>query len=256
MKPTVKIFSILLLISAVILFSLVVTGCKKGKENLSTKPIEYSTMTDIDGNTYKTVKIGNQWWMAENLKVKKYRNGLPVKQVTFTDPDSLWAQAVKGYYCEFQYNSTFSNVYGYLYNWYAVNDTSNIAPAGWHVASDAEWKSLEESAGMSTADADRVNWRGNDEGSKLKIHAPDGWTTYGNVWSYNETGFTALAGACRLFNGGWADPNIQCVGFWWTSTQHPGNNQAWFRNLDYKKTSVFRYYTYKSYGMSVRCVKD
>jgi uncharacterized protein (TIGR02145 family) len=248
-----KLFSFVSLLALV--FLVFVTGCKKDKLSSET-PKEYGTVTDIDGNTYKTVKIGNQWWMAENLKVRRYRNGAPIKQVTYTDPDSLWAQATKGYFCEFQYSSTFSGIYGLLYNWYAVSDTSNIAPAGWHVASDDEWKTLEKYLGMSASDADKVNWRGNHEADRLKIHSPDGWTTYGNVWSDNESGFTALAGACRLFNGIWADPNIQATGFWWTSTLHPGNNQAWFRNLDYKKSNVFRYYTYKSYGMSVRCVRD
>ncbi len=238
-----------------LVFAMIFSSCKKKDKLFSDPPVEYGSVTDIDGNVYKTVKIGNQWWMTENLKVRTYKNGTPIKQVTYTDPDSLWAQATKGYFCEFQYNSSFSGVYGLLYNWYAVNDTSKIAPDGWHVASDNDWKQLETYLGMTSGDADNVNWRGSHEADKLKIHSPDGWTSYGNVWSENESGFSALAGACRLFNGAWADPNIQFTGFWWTSTSHPGN-KAWFRNLDYKKTNVFRYYTYKSYGMSIRCVKD
>ena len=91
------------------------------------------TVTDIDGNIYQTVKIGNQWWMAENLKVTHYRNGEAIPNVT---DNATWTGLTTGAYCE--YNNDVNNVatYGRLYNWYAVDDSRNIAPAGWHVASD------------------------------------------------------------------------------------------------------------------------
>jgi len=242
---------IFLIIAIASLFS---SSCKK-KEETPAAP-ETSTVTDIDNNTYKTVKIGNQWWMAENLKTKTYRNGRPITQVTINDPDSTWATITTGAYCSYFYDNTNEKTYGLLYNWYAVNDTGNIAPAGWHVPSDDEWKTLEKYLGMSDANANAVNWRGTDEGDKLKIAAPLGWTTYGTVWATNESGFTALGSCCRLFNGTWGDPGTFATGFWWATTTHPSNNQAWYRYLDYKNSNVFRYYGSKNYGMSIRCVKD
>ena len=173
-----------------------------------------------------------------------------------TDPDSSWANTKKGSYCKYFNDDNNAAIYGLLYNWYAVADTGNIAPIGWHIPTDDEWKELEKHLGMSQTDADKVNWRGSDEGDKMKIHAPYGWTRYGSIWATNESGFTALAGSCRLFNGIWGDPGTFATGFWWSASQHTSNNQAWYRYLDYKKSNVFRYYGSKNYGMSVRCVKD
>ena len=76
-----------------------------------------------------------------------------------------------------------------LYNWYAVTNSNNIAPEGWHVPTDNEWKEMEQSLGMSSADANRVSWRGYDEGEKLKIAAPVGWSKYSDIWGTNESGF-------------------------------------------------------------------
>jgi uncharacterized protein (TIGR02145 family) len=229
------------------------SGCKKKKQE--TQPIEYGTMTDIDNNTYVTVKIGNQWWMAENLKVKHYRNGAPISEAYQTDPDSAWANKIKGSWCKYYNDDNNAKTYGLLYNWFAISDTSNIAPAGWHVPSDDEWKELEGTLGMAGSDLEKVNWRGSDQADKMRVESPDGWTRYGSVWSTNASGFGALAGSCRLFNGIWGDPGIFATGFWWTSSSHP-DNKAWYRYLDYKKSNVFRYYGPRTYGMSIRCVKD
>ena len=216
-----------------ILLLLIVFGCEPGE---GLKPMqETGTMIDVDSNVYKTVKIGNQWWMAENLKVTKYRNGEAIPP------------------------GNYSNGLGLLYNWYAVNDTSKIAPAGWHVPSDEEWKELEKYLGMSEADADKVNFRGTHEGEKLKAQGSNNWVVYNNyeVFATNESGFSALAGNCRMFDGSAGQPfGSVYTGFWWTSTASIENNQAWYRHLDYKKANVFRFYGPKAYGFSVRCVKD
>ena len=94
-----------------------------------------STMTDQDGNVYETVKIGNQWWMAENLKVTQYRNGDAIPNVTDADQ---WSSLTAGAYCGYENNLGNVSTYGCLYNWYAVNDSRNIAPSGWQVPTDAE----------------------------------------------------------------------------------------------------------------------
>ncbi len=224
-----------------------VFSCKKDKE---AAPVihEMGTVTDFEGNIYKTVKIGNQWWMAENLKTKKYCNGYQVRN----GQDSVdWVQS-SGAYCLYQNNPAAP---GFLYNWFAVTDTSKLAPIGWHIPSDEEWKILERTLGMSSGDADNVGWRGVDEGGKLKIESLNGWSSYQNVWSTNESGFTALAGSCRLFNNTFGAPGLQATGFWWSSTECSSKN-VWYRYLDYKNSNVFRSHSNKQYGFSVRCVKD
>jgi len=118
-----------------------VLSCKKNDP--SPEPpnpqLETGTVTDIDGNIYKTVKIGTQWWMAENLKVTKYRNGNLIPNVTNM---TQWDNLTTGAYCTYNHDATNVTNYGRLYNWYAANDSRNIAPAGWHVPSDVELTTL------------------------------------------------------------------------------------------------------------------
>jgi len=245
---------ILTLLGLLFLFT---NGCKKDK----TQPVvETGTVTDIDKNVYKTVKIGSQWWMAEDLKVKRYRNGTYIPVMPPDSVPSAWANRSTGICCARNSNST----PGLLYNWYAVTDTGNIAPAGWHVPTDNEWKQLEMYLGMSQADAENVNWRGTNEGIKLKVDAKNknnNWSGPSDpndkniIWGSNESGFTAIAGSCRLYSGGWPNSELSnAAGFWWSVTEN--NGEAWYRYLDHNKNNVFRYFGPKTYGFSVRCVKD
>ena len=122
--------------------------------------ITYGTMTDQEGNIYKTVKIGNQTWMAENLRTTKYRDGSDIPLVTV---NSIWDKLKTGAYCNYN-NSTddeFIATYGRLYNWYAIDNSSKVAPNGWHVASDAEWTILVNYLGDSTIAGDILNCDGN-----------------------------------------------------------------------------------------------
>jgi len=230
-------------------------SCHKDNDE---KPIlETGTVTDVDSNVYKTVKIGNKWWMAENLRTKRYANGDTIEFISAHLADTVWSHKTKGAYCVIDNTIDSSNLFGYLYNFYAVADSRKLAPAGWHIPSDDEWKVLEMFLGMSQAQADSNNWRGYDQGNKLKIvggsasywmKSDDVYTIFGN----NQSGFTALGGACRVFDGQWGD--LTHTAFWWTSTTKDAN--AWYRSLDYNKPNVFRYYGPKTYGFSVRCVKD
>jgi uncharacterized protein (TIGR02145 family) len=231
----------------VLLFIITSSGCKKEEE----KPISFETgtLTDIDNNIYRTVKIGNHWWMTENLKVKTFRDGNPVAQ---HQSDETWTDTTPAY-CIYDNNQ---NSPGLLYNWYAVTSINNLAPEGWHIPSDQEWKELEQNLGMTTTEADKKGWRGTNEGDKLKIEGSTGWTVYPGVWATNESGFEALAGGCRLFNGTWGDPGLFATGFWWTSSEFNDKQQGWYRYLDYKNSNVFRSYCDKNYGFSIRCVKD
>ncbi len=211
---------------------------------------ETGTVIDIDGNIYNTVKIGEQWWMAENLKVTHYRNGDGISNVT---GGTTWAGLTTGAYCE--YNNDINNVatYGRLYNWYAVNDARNLAPAGWHVASDEEWKQLEMYLGMSQAQADSVEWRGSNEGGKLKETGTTHWSSP-NTGATNVSGFSALPTGSRYDDGNYGGIGVY-AGFW-TSTESSSNG-AWNRSLYYLYSGVHRFYGHdQRFGFSVRCIKD
>ncbi len=234
------------------LFLMVTYSCKKEKQDPPAAQ-ETGSVSDISGNTYKTVKIGNQWWMAENLRVTRYNDSSQIKNITIsTIPNSntQWANdTTGGAYCDRQDGC------GLLYNFYAVSNSKKIAPAGWHIPSDDEWKTLEKYLGMSQGYADETGWRGTREGEKLKSTGVSAWDLYNNVKATNESGFAALAGGCCMFNDdGWGDNLAHGNGFWWSSTSH--GNEVWYRYLDYKNANVFRYYGPKTYGFSVRCVKD
>jgi uncharacterized protein (TIGR02145 family) len=202
-------------------------------------------VTDIDGNFYQYVIIGTQVWMAENLKVTRYRNGDAIPNVT---DSATWTGLTTGAYCE--YDNDVNNVatYGRLYNWFAVGDSRHIAPAGWHVPTDAEWKQLEMYLGMSQADADAQGWRGTDEGGKLKETGTTHWISP-NTGATNESGFTALPGG--VGSGGYDGMGGYAV-FWSSSVTYG----AWLRYLKYDYSEVFRDDGDKRDGFSVRCIKD
>jgi len=205
------------------------------------------TVKDIDENFYKIVTIGNQIWMAEDLRTTKYNDGNSIPKVTDNDE---WLSLNSPAYCWYMNNeAAYKHPYGALYNWYAVN-TNKLCPLTWHVASDADWKQLEMVLGMSQVEADNDGWRGTDQGTQLKNTT--GWNNNGN--GTNLSGFTAVPGGLR----DWDDGTFYWVGLyvhWWTGTE-AGSSEAWDRDLYYGNDGIFRYYNNKKYGMSVRCVKD
>ncbi len=217
-------------------------------------PYETGTVTDIDGNIYGTIEIGNQWWMAENLKVIHYRNGDAIPNVT---DDSDWGNLDTGAYCNYQNNESNVETYGRLYNWHAVGDSRNIAPDGWHVPTDAEWKELEMYLGMSQAEADvEDDWRGTDEGGKLKEAGTRHWYSP-NTGATNETGFSALPGGDRTGITGVYSNMVVSAGFWSSTVAYVSNGRC--RVLSNDNSQVYRSGTincYKRHGYSVRCVKD
>jgi uncharacterized protein (TIGR02145 family) len=207
------------------------------------------TMTDIDGNVYKTIKIGNQVWMAENLKVTRYRNGDPIPSAT---SKSQWKNLRSGAYCAYNNNNGNVSTYGLLYNWYAIDDSRNIAPEGWHMPTDEEWKELEMHLGMSRSEADDTGWRGTDEGGKLKEAGTTHWSSP-NSGATNSSGFTALPGGYRLLNGTFL--LMGDYGDWWSDTAY-SSVFAWRRSLSYDSSGVYRDYNDRQSGFSVRLVRD
>jgi len=218
-------------------------GCKKDDVNILlpiqfNPDLSYETTTDIDGNVYRTIKIGTQTWMAENLKVTRYRNGDAIPNVIDSDE---WRYLTTGAYCDYENTASNSEVYGKLYNWYALADSRNIAPTGWHVASDAEWTTL-------------TNFLGGEAvaGGKLKEKGTVHWQSP-NKGATNETGFTALPAGFRHSDGSVSKLGHNAL--LWSSSEY-NDSYAWFRYLSYGSSYVDRYATYKVYGFSVRCIKD
>jgi len=228
-------------------------GSGYGEERSFTteRPDSTGTVTDCDGNEYMTIKIGDQWWMMENLKVTHYRNGDPIPHVT---DDSAWAGLSTGASCNYDNDEGNVAIYGRLYNWYAVDDSRNLAPEGWHVPTDEEWKHLEMFLGMSQAEADAFSWRGTDEGGKLKETGTTHWISP-NEGATNESGFSALPGGYRYNRGRFGSIGIGA--FFWSSTEFDSKG-AWLRNLRYDSPQIDRAGngSYKYYGFSVRCVRD
>jgi len=195
------------------------------------------TVTDIEGNVYHTVTIGTQVWMVENLKTTKYNDGTSIPIVTnnTTTPGYSW----------YNDDAANKNTYGAIYNWYTVN-TGKLAPIGWHVPTDAEWTILTTFLG------------GEDIASgKLKETDTSHWLSP-NTGATNESGFTALPGGYRKDDSGQFSDQGYC-GIWWSSSPNiTGDTQyAWRRGLYCNDdTNVAHHYSLKSWGYSVRCVKD
>lgn len=228
-------------------FIVCIVGCESDDNH--SPVLETGTITDIEGNVYQTVRIGNQWWMAENLKVTSFRTGEIIPQVA--DKDSWRMMSTPAI-------TTYNNLSGpgLLYNFHVITSGKEIAPEGWHVPSDEEWKILEEYLGMSSNEIDKTNWRGTSEGDALKVKSTNtsGWIRYEDIWGTNTAGFSAEGGSCRVFNGEWGIPGLWHSGFWWTSTEHKG--YGYYRYLDYKKSGIFRYEAHPNYGFSIRCIKN
>jgi uncharacterized protein (TIGR02145 family) len=212
--------------------------------------VSAGTVTDIDGNVYQTVTIGTQVWMAQNLKVTHYRNGDSIPNVSVA---ATWIALTTGALCSYDNDVNNVAIYGRLYNAYAVGDSRGLAPAGWHVPSDAEWQQLEMALGMSQATAVTSGYRGTTEGGKLKETGTVHWANP-NIGATNENGFSALPGGFRSYDRG-TDYFIHNVANFWTSTKN-GTDSAWCRYVSYNHADVARSYLSERDGFSIRCVKD
>lgn len=250
MQKEKKIWIFLLVVTGYTMF--LAASCKKeddqpdnptnGKTTAIFNPhLDYSTVTDQDGNTYKTIVIGTQTWMAENLRTTKYRNGDSIPEIS----DSIvWDNLKTGAYCNHNNDNSFQMVatYGRLYNWYAVSDSRNIAPLGWHVPTNDEWTTL-------------ITYLGGDTLSikKLKEKGSAHWCLY-NEGSDNSSGFTALPGGSRF---GIYFIQSGYLGYWWSSTEDDSKISAWYRSLTIQPGEpISPYIWFKEAGFSVRCIKD
>lgn len=207
------------------------------------------TVTDIDGNNYTTVVIGNQTWLRENLKVIRYNDGTAISNVTSS---TSWLGLTTGAYCNYNNDISYVDTYGRLYNWYAVTNSRRLCPTGWHVPSDAEWTQLEIYLGMSQTTANLVNWRGTNEGGKMKESGLTHWNSP-NTGATNESGFNGLPGGIRWTSD--FSNSVRANGTWWSSTEY-NSNEAWYRGLYWDRGTICRSQDPKTYGFAVRCIKD
>jgi uncharacterized protein (TIGR02145 family) len=223
---------------------------KKFQENETSSPAVFNepvskpvtgklTDTRDGGSTYHTVQINQQTWLSENLDVTSFRNG---DIIPHAETPKEWEKAGKEKrpaWCYYN-NDKKNDDYGKLYNWYAVNDSRGLAPEGWHIPGENDWKTL-------------VNYLGNDAAKKMK--EAEGWTV--NVPGCNESGFSGLPGGSCTYSGVFS--GIKGIGIWWSSTEDLGNT-AWQHAL-YSTNVIVSATAYaakvnKGTGLSVRCIKD
>ncbi|MFZ4546547.1 MAG: fibrobacter succinogenes major paralogous domain-containing protein [Bacteroidales bacterium] len=203
--------------------------------------VAYNIVTDIEGNVYNTIVIGTQIWMAENLRTTKFRNGDAIPEVT---GNTDWKNLNSAAYCNYENTADAIKIatMGRLYNWFAVSNSRNIAPEGWHVATDADWIAMRTFLGGE-----------NIAGGKLKETGSKHWISP-NTGATNSSGFTALPSGRREYDNG-TFINNGYDGFWWTSSAY-NPDYSWYYDLHYTFASINRANFHKQYGFSVRCVKD
>jgi uncharacterized protein (TIGR02145 family) len=228
------IVSILIVVSVILLvFKTTKFSGKSGSSGQNTQ-----TVNDVDGNAYKTVIIGSQVWMAENLKTTKYNDGTTIP----LNPDEkAWETLSTPSYCWYDNNETVNkNTYGVLYNWYAVN-TNKLCPTGWHVPTNEEWTTL-------------ITYLGGEDvsGGKLKETGTFHWKSP-NTGATNETGFTALPSGYLLHLGTFK--GIGSIDFWWSASEYDATH-AWNSNVSYNHSKVNRNNYMFQNGLSVRCLRD
>ena len=205
---------------------------KNGKINEKIMIINIEGNTGIyidsrDGQIYSIVKIGNQWWMAENLNY-------------YTENGS-WA---------YDNNPSNSKIYGRLYDW---ETACEVCPVGWHLPSDEEWKTLERYLGMDSTDANDTDFRGTNEGDKIKEEGTLHWTCNTHN-ANNQSGYNALPGGFKYDNDGIFTRLGENAEFW--SATEVNDSQVWIRFLYCNNEKICRVAWYKGMGISVRCVKD
>ena len=241
-------------------------------------------VSDIDGNEYITVIIGDQEWMAENLRVTRYRNGVALN--TGLD-NTEWANTTEGAYAIYDYDAWNTDginspeemvaAYGKLYNWYAVDDSRGICPEGWSVPSHDEWTQLEQYICNVLGNSDcetqfpydntTTGSRGTNEGGALKscrqVNSPAGgdcdtsehprWASHATIYGFDAFGTSLLPGGYRWSNGSLS--GIGYNGTYWTSSEY-SSTFAWYREANRGHNNVHRTRLNKGFGFNVRCIRD
>ncbi len=211
-------------------------------ENAGSTPVmenhtDTSGFRDIDGNNYKTVQIGSQIWMSENLRVSRYMDGTPIACIADSE---RWKSLTSAAYCWVNNDSvSYAILYGALYNWYAVN-SAKLCPGGWHVPSNSDWDILTNHLGGADI-----------AGGKLKEIDTIHWDKP-NIAATNESGFTAIPAGGRGDDGIFG--NFGQNNILWSTSEFDAKF-AWFRSISYYYPDIFGYCFNKKNGFSVRCLR-
>jgi uncharacterized protein (TIGR02145 family) len=208
-------------------------------------------VTDIDGNSYTTIILGTQEWMAENLRSSRFANGDAIPNVA---DSATWVNLITAGFCWYDNDSAaHENPYGKLYNWYAASDSRNICPAGWHVPSDSAWSDLVYFLDPYTPYEGNSPYAGGAMKSPGTLQNQAGLWQHPNTEATNTSGFSGLPGGYRNYGEFNYFGND---GIWWSSVEY-SSAHAWLRYLYYNNGDVFRYdFYYKVNGLSVRCLRD
>jgi uncharacterized protein (TIGR02145 family) len=221
---------------------------ENGSKEITVEITAPITVTDYDGNIYNTIQIGTQIWMVENLKTTHYRNGDALSYITTSDN---WDGLTAGGYCNYDNSASNGETYGHLYNFYAVEDSRELCPEGWHVPTKEEFKILIDYLGGADV-----------AGGKMKEAGSEHWTstlTTSVNEGTNESGFTALPGGVLDASGNFSSGGY--MAWFWISEGYDssisGKRYGYRRSLDLRSDEVSDERGYHAYmGMSVRCIKD
>jgi clan AA aspartic protease (TIGR02281 family) len=220
------------------------------------------TCKDADGHIYKTVQIGGQTWMAENLRTTRYQNGEQI----FSDQSVDWSVAYRGAYCTYGSKASNAPIHGLLYNWFAVNDSRGLCPMGWHIPTEQEWMLL-------------IGYLGGDERAGGPLKSTSRWMTP-NFGATNSSGFNALPSGYRTnfvgmgtisasgsyVRGDEGFNNIDESAYFWSISPYnktvtkdrygKPEQQAVNFGLYYKTSDANLWHFPLQYGLSCRCLRD
>ncbi len=227
--------------------AIMISGCHGGAQ-VKTKPQTHQalaiqdagTVTDIDGNTYRTIKIGDQVWMATNLKVTHYNNGDPIPHIT---DSSQWRKLTTGAWSAYDNDKKNIALYGLLYNWHTLADRRKLAPKGWHIPTDAEWRILMKALGGAEV-----------AGGKMKAGKEQYWQKAVINEDHHLVNFGALPGGGRNNNG--IDDNAGSLATWWSATTEAYADFAVTYNITSDKAALMPDTDDRACGFSIRCIKN
>lgn len=192
----------------------------------------------------RQTKIGTQVWTTANLNVSTFRNGDTIPEIKGFEEWLTAGKEEKPAWCYYDNDTLNGKKYGKLYNWYAVNDKRGLAPEGWHIPSDEEWKVL-------------TDYLGGDGTAAIELKSDEGWAKKTQFrYASNGTNVSGFAGLPGGFRGMGFFVNEGEYGYWWSSTEYGNSGQPHCRYMSYNDSNVGRWYKYRASGLSVRCLKD
>ena len=214
-----------------------------GAPNVHNPDLTYGSMTDQEGNVYKTIVIGTQEWMAENLNTSSYRNG----DAIVTDLDNAaWGATSSGAWSYYNNDASYECPYGKLYNWFACTDSRGLCPTGWHVPSDAEWTTLTNFLGGEGVAGGMMKSTGT-------IEATTGLWNNPNTGATNSSGFSGVSSGTKYYEGNYSD--ISNISIFWSNSEIQSDTGL-TRYIYYAGQDVVLYPYVKQGGFSVRCLRD